>query len=84
MSGLDNKGATMRAFLLLVLAVHSSALPLLLPAADTDNWFLAEVRFLSEWETFKYMFLYMTVQILVPLILLFPFLFILCSIKLCQ
>lgn len=52
MSALDNKGATMKAFLLLVLAVHASALPLLPPTTDTDNWLLAEVRFHPEWETF--------------------------------
>lgn len=63
-SGLDNKGATMRALLVvLVLALRSSALPLLSPTADTDNWLLAEVGLQLEWKTFKYMFLYMTILI---------------------
>lgn len=72
----------MRAFLLLVLAVHSSALPLQLPTSNMDNWLLAEVRFLPEQETFKSLVLYVTVPILVPLILLLLFLFILYSVKL--
>lgn len=49
----------MRAFLLLVLAVHASAVAL--PAADIDRRLLAEVRFHPA--TIKHLFLYMTVEI---------------------
>lgn len=49
----------MRAFLLLVLAVHASAM--VLPAADRDRRLLAEVRFHPE--TIKQLFLYMTVEL---------------------
>ena len=59
MTVLDSKGAAMKAFLLLVLALGSSALPLLPPAADMDVWLLAEVRLRPE--TFQYLFLYMAV-----------------------